>query len=171
MPDQFDQLSTRDAVITIRSLGRRFDAVAGAALSDQAVFSRLDAVGPGGHSLPDLAIAASQALAFLGNEIERIIDTERPVVPRAVVDPDERTFDEGPPGRATIADAVRAIQDEASRLGDRLDHLEARAWTREAEVVGGGRAPLLDVVREAARTGITLLRAAEAQLEWLRSTS
>lgn len=168
--DQFDSLSPRDVVITIRSLGRRFGEVSGAARSDPAVFERLDAAGPGGTSLPELAIAASQELSFLGNEIDRVIDRADPVVPKAVLDPHERTFDQAP-GRATMTDAVSAIADESTRLGDRLDGLEPAAWGRRAAVAAGGDVQVLDLAREAARTGIRYLRAAEAQLEWLRSTS
>lgn len=170
MADQFDQLSPRDVVITIRSLGRRFEEVSGAARSDPAVFDRLDAAGPDGRSLPEIAIAASQALAFLGNEADRIIDHDDPVVPRAVVDPGERHF-EGPPGRATMTDAVAGLADESARLGDRLSAVEPAAWARSATVAGGGRVSLLEVARELARTGITHLRAAETQLAWLRSTA
>lgn len=170
MTDQFDSLSPRDVVITIRSLGRRFGEVSGAARSDPAVFAHLDAAGPHGRSLPDIVIGAAQALTFLGNEIDRVIDRSDAVVPRAVIDRDERTFDEAP-GRATMADAVEAIQAESTRIGDRLDRLEAKAWGREAELTGGGRVQLLEVAREAARTEIRELREAEQQLEWLKAIS
>jgi hypothetical protein len=168
--DQFDALSPRDAVITIRSLGRRFDEVSGAARSDQEVFERLDAAGPDGRSLPDIVISASQELAFLGNEVERALDRSEPVVPRAVVDDGERHF-EGAAGRATMTDAVAAITDETQRLGDRLDRLEPTGWGRSASVVGGGRVQVLELAREVARTGVRHLRAAQDQLEWLRETA
>jgi hypothetical protein len=167
--DQFDSLSPRDVVITIRSLGRRFGEISGAARSDPAVFDQLDAAGPHGRSLPDIVIAAAQAMSFLGNEIDRVIDRNDAVVPRAVVDPDERTFTEAP-GRATMADAVDAITAEATRIADRLDRLDAKAWGREAELTGGGRIQLMELAREAARTEIRELREAEVQLEFLQDT-
>lgn len=168
--DQFDSLSPRDVIITIRSLGRRFAEVSGAARSDPAVFERLDALGPSGSSLPDLVIAASQELAFLGNEIDRVIDRNDPVVPQAVLNPEERSFGEGR-GRATMTDAASAIDDESARVADRLDALEASAWGRRAAVAGGGQVQIVELAREAARTGVRYLRAAEAQLDWLRSSS
>ena len=170
MADQFAKLSPRDVVITIRSLGRRFDEVSGAARSDPEVFDRLDAAGPSGRSLPEIVVQASQELAMLGNEIERVIDRTDPVVPRAAVDPSERHFDQ-PPGRATMTDAAAAIADEVARVGDRLDRLEAAGWGRTAAVTGGGHVSLLDLVREMARTGVGQLRAAQEQLTWLRQNS
>jgi hypothetical protein len=166
--DQFDSLSPRDVVITIRSLGRRFGEISGAARSDPAVFDRLDAAGPHGRSLPEIAIAAAQALSFLGNELDRVIDRDDAVVPREAVSPDERTFVE-PPGRGTMADAVAAIAAESTRIADRLDRLDAKQWGRSADLTGGGRVELLALAREAARTEIRELREAEQQLEWLQS--
>jgi hypothetical protein len=170
MTDQFDSLSPRDVVITIRSLGRRLDEISGAARSDEDVFAHLDAVGPSGRSLPDIAISASQAVAFLANEVDRMIDRLEPVVPRAAVEPDERDFGE-PPGRATMTDAVAALADEADRIAERLDRLEPSGWARSAAVVGGGRVDLLDLARELARTGVLHVREATHQLAWLREIS
>lgn len=170
MTDQFAKLSPRDVVITIRSLARRFDEVSGAARSDPDLFQRLDAPGPGGRSLPDIVVRASQELILLGNEIDRLIDRTEPVVPRAAIDPTQRHFDQ-PPGRGTMTDAAAAIADEAGRVGERLDRLEAPEWGRTAAVAGGGEVSLLDLAREMARTGVGELRAAQEQLRWLRETS
>jgi hypothetical protein len=168
--DQFDSLSPRDAAITIRSLGRRFGEISGSARSDPAVFAQLDATGPHGRSLPEIVIAAAQALSFLGNEIDRVIDRDDAVVPREAVTPADRSFLEAP-GRATMSDAVDAIAAESTRLADRLDGLDATRWARSAALTGGGRVELLSLVREAARTEIRELREAEVQLEWLRSAA
>jgi hypothetical protein len=167
--DQFSSLSPRDVVITIRSLARRFDEVARAA-DDPDLAERVDAVGPGGRSLSDVVTAAAQDLAFLGNEVDRVIDRSHPVVPRAALVASERSFD-GAPHRAGLADAVEAIGVEANRVADRLDHMPASGWSREAAVAGGGRVALVDLARELARTGVGHLRAATAQLDWLRDTA
>lgn len=169
MTDQFDSLSPRDVVITLRSLGRRFGEVDGAARSDPAVFAHLDTAGSHGRSLPDIVVEAAQALSFLGNEVDRVIDRDDAVVPRAALEPDERSFTE-PPGRATMADAVQSIAAESDRVAARLDRLEAKAWAREADVTGGGRTSLLELARECARTAIRDLRDAEEQLEWLQAS-
>lgn len=164
MADRYDALAPKDLIITLRSLRRRFDEVVGPVLADPDLKPRIDEVGAGGASLGQLVDGAAQDLTLLGQAIETIVGRADPSVAGQVVQPaDARSGDRQP-----LDKAARAVGDQADAMADHLDDVEPDGWNRTATTDDGGSVDLVTVARQAVRSGVEGLRAAEQQLSELR---
>ncbi len=164
--ERFSQLAPRDVSITLRSLRRRFGAIAGAI--NRPELSRLvDAPGPDHHSLTSLLTTAAQAMSVISNETERALDHDEPVIAGAALRAAERTFTDD--RTWSVAQSIDSLADDAERIAERLERATAAEQARSVAVVGGGETNPLDLARELGRTAIEALEEAEKQLAWMRA--
>ncbi len=167
MADRYDSLTPTNLVATLRSFERRFGAVTGPMRSDPELLARADTPGPDGQSMVSLSNRALRAVSMLAAEAERIATHVDPVCLAESFD--EASWTDGSVPAATMTEATDVIGRSANELADRLDALQPDEWARTASITGGGSIRLIDVVQSIAREGIETLRAAERQLDWLRS--
>lgn len=170
MADQFDSLAPRDIAITLRSLGRRFGLVLAAPEAPD-LAPALEVSGPDGLTLGDIVASTAQAISFVGGEFERSLDHSDPLLPAGAIDPEQRR--PAAPGQAPrpgqgsggLQAGVAQITKAGEHLADRIDSASSQSLEREIKVVGHSPTTPLAIGRELARTAVTGLRAAEAQLE------
>lgn len=165
MADRYDSLAPKDLIITLRSMRRRFDEVIGPVLADPDLKPRIDEPGTDGHSMGQLVDGVAQDLALLDDAVDTIATRADPTVSDDVINPSKARAG----NRLTLDKAARAIGDRADAMADRLDDVEPDGWNRTATTNSGATIDLVTVVRQAARFGIEGLRAAEQQLQALRS--
>ncbi len=168
MSDRFSKLAPRDVAITLASLGRRFDGVAKSASAESRLIELHDAPGPDGSSIRSILTEAAQVLSFIGNEVDRSVSSQEPVVPKAAIDSSERSFLENP-GSPALDQSVDAITSAANAAGSAVGDASSDTLGRNVAITGGGSTTPIDLAREMARTGIAFLGAAENQVEWLQS--
>ena len=166
MTDRFDQLAPRDVIITLRSLRRRFDVVATAA-GHPNLGALIDAPGADQPSLAEILTKTAQAVAVIANETERALDHDQPLVAAAAIDRDALVFTDD--RTWPLARAVESVADDAERIAERMEAATAGEQARKVDVVGGGDSTPLALAQELSRTAINALRAAEDQLDWMRS--
>ncbi len=165
MADRYDSLAPKDLIITLRSMRRRFDQVAGPMLADPDLKAKIDEPGPDGLSLGQVVDGVAQDLALLDEAVETIATRADPSVNAHVTDPIKGRAGD----RLMLDKAARAIGDSADAMAERLDDVEPDGWNRTASTSDGRTVDLVTVVRQAARSGIEGLRVAEQQLQVLRS--
>lgn len=168
MADQYDKLNPTNLVVTLRSLRRRYDAVAGAVRSDPDLLSRKDEPGPQGDSMSTIMNRAFRAVTLLGTEATRVATTIDPVSPAGAFDPEEWARVDAPP--ATLQESADSIAATADELADILDRLNSGEWLLTTRITGGGKQSLIEIVRSLVRVAVEELRQAETQLTWLRET-
>ncbi len=168
MSDRYDLLSPKDLIITLRSLARRYGAVAGPMRSDPDLFGRIDEPGPSERSMGELLSETSGHFAALVTESLHLANQTAPVISGTAVGGSSRA---SAGSRLPIEQAVASIEGNAEALADNLDRLDGDGWARSAPLDSGGSIDLITVVRSAVRTAIEGLRAAESQLEHLRQNS
>jgi len=152
-----------DAVAALRSFGRRWRTALLSLPDDDEAEERCHRIGPDGHSAVDLANDTVATLAALSRVVDDLVRSDHPVVLAALMDPAARLFD------GVTVDDVGEVLDllaaEATALADRAAGLARKEWSRTGALSGGGgTVTVLDVVREAVRTGSDNLRAAERAL-------
>lgn len=162
MADRYDSLAPQDLITTLRSLRRRFGAVAGPLRSDPELFERIDEPGPDGRSMGDILSHTAERVETLSAEAMRFAVHTEPTISGAALHP----ADHHPP-RQPIESAVASIERNAEALAATLDHQDADSWTRDATVDTGGQIDLVTLVRGTVREAIEGLRAAEKRLEQL----
>ncbi len=162
MGDRFAGLAPRDTAITLRSLRRRYK---GAAALAREAENRHTAVGPSSSSLIDLANEAAQISAMIGNEIDRSLDHETPVVPSAAIEASERHFVGTTP--LDLAAAIAEMADQAELAADRIERSTASQLSRPVSVVGGGSTTPLALGQEMARSLIRQLDTITTHVEWM----
>lgn len=168
MSDRYDLLSPKDLIITLRSLARRYTAVAGPMRSDPELFGRVDEPGPNGQSMGEVLSETSVRFTALATETLHLANQSEPVISGTAIAPSPR-----PPSsdRLPIEQATASIEGNAEALADTLDRQDGDGWARTAALDSGGSIDLITLVRSAVRAAIEGLRAAEAQLEHLRQNA
>jgi hypothetical protein len=151
------ELSPADAVVALRSFPRRFREVL--ALRGGETESALHRNGPDGRSALEHVDLAGRDLAVLGDAVARALTEDRPTLHPAVADAGARAYAVDPGVDATAA--LDLVSSEAGALADRVEHVDAAAWSRVVTVAGAGERTAADILREAVQTTAAHLRAAE----------
>ena len=156
-----------DAVVALRSLGRRWGALFAGLGEDESVDALAHRPGADGRSALDHAVRATRTLSLLGRAVDQALVDDDAVLHPAVGDPAQRVWDEQ--AAADVDDAIAELAHEAQRLADRIEHVPAGEWQRRARVAGqDADVGALEVVWDAVDSALADLKAAEATLREVR---
>ncbi len=159
------RLSPKDAVVALRSLPRRFR-TALRPIDDDTLDELAERIASSGHSPLDHLVDADRSLTLLHQALEQVLHHDQPVLAPAVTDPAGR---EWPATRGDLATELGHLESTAVGFADGADRVPAADWGRTGTVAGAGTTvEALDLLREAVRTGVTDLRAAQRDLDEVR---
>lgn len=155
-----------DAVVALRSLGRRYRSLFAGLGDDEAPDDLASRSGADGRSALDHVVAATRTVTFLGQALEKTLVEDDPVLHPAVVNRAER---EWPAAEGTVEERVDELVREADRLADRAADVAAAGWGRTARVADHD-APVTatDVLWDAVDSAVAHLKAAEQTLREVR---
>jgi len=158
--------SPADAVVALRSLGRRWRGVIDGLGDDESPDDLAHRVGSGGLAVGDHAVRATRTLSLLDRALEQVLVDEAAVLHPAVGDPAQRTGD----GQTRpVDDLIAELAHEAERLADRADRVTAADWSRRASVTGGGSdVSALDLLWDAVDSAVAALKDADRTLREVR---
>ena len=160
----FAKLSPSDGAVTLRSLARRFRSSLRPTDDDNLdEFARR--VGSGGSAPIDHLVDASRSVALLHESLRKMLREHQPVLAPGVTDTSARAWP-GEPG--SLEDELDLLGTEAEAFAVTVERAGSDAWSRTATVAGGDELTALDVLREAVRTAITDLRAADQVMTEVR---
>jgi hypothetical protein len=156
-----------DAVVALRSLGRRWRGLFAGLGEDESPDDLAHRIGGDGRSALDHTVRATRTISLLGRAVEQALVADDAVLHPAVGDPSQREWKDQTTG--TVDDAIAELAHEAERLADRVDRVTADEWRRRARVAGRDAdvAPL-DVLWDAVDSAVAELRAAERTLREVR---
>ncbi len=142
-------LSPSDAIVALRSFGRRFRAIGVPEPDDE---DDTDAEPTGGRIEEALASAAgaASAIAAVGEQLQHVLVDDSP----AVGPTPDRTRPAVPP-----ADAIERLEAAAAGIADLAARQPPTAWSRTGRRAGSP-VTAADLLREAVRIGAEALRAA-----------
>lgn len=158
-----------DAVVALRSLGRRYRGLFAGRGEDESPDDLAHRNGSDGRSALDHVVAATRTLTFLGRALDQVLVEADPVLHPAVADPAER---EWPDASGTVDERVSELAWEADRLADRVEHVPAEQWLRHGRVAGhDATASAESILWDAVDTAVSHLKAAERTLAEVRARS
>jgi len=151
-----------DAVVALRSLGRRYREVL-VAPGDEASIDELAARnGSAGRSALDEVLAATRTITFLGRALEQVLLEDDPVLHPAVASQDERDW---PSATGTVHERVSELAWEADALADRVERVSAEDWSRRGRVAGhDATSSAAEILWDAVDAAVAHLRAVERTL-------
>lgn len=156
-----------DAVVALRSLGRRWRGLFAGLGEDEAPDDLAHRPGADGRSAIDHAVHATRTLSLLGRAVEQALVDDDAILHPAVADPAQRTWE--PVGDVTVDAAIDELAHEAERLADRVERVTADEWTRRARVAGhDADVSPLEVLWDAVDTALAERKAAESTLREVR---
>lgn len=156
-----------DAVVALRSLGRRFRAIFAGLEDDESPEDLAHRMGSDGRSALDHVTAAVRSITFLGRALEQLLVEDDPVLHPAVGDPAGRAWAAAPEG--TIEERLAELAGAAEALADRADRVAAADWGRAARVAGqDGTVSASSVLWDAVDTAVDHLKSAERTLRDVR---
>ncbi|MEX2292174.1 MAG: hypothetical protein WD691_00180 [Acidimicrobiales bacterium] len=154
-----------DAIVALRSLGRRFREVF-ASDDDEAVDELAQRNGTDGHSAFDHVVAAGHTIAFLGRALDLVLIEDDPVLHPAVLDARERAW---PDATGTVHERLSELSWEAEAVAERAERVPAHDWTRHGRVAGHDRTvSAAEVVWDAVDSAVMHLKAAGSTLRQVR---
>lgn len=157
----------RDAVVALRSLGRRWRGLFAGLGEDESPDDLAHRPGADGRSALDHALHATRTLSLLGRAVEQTLWEEDAVLHPAVGDAGQRVWEAQAAG--SVDDSLDELAHEADRLAARVEHVPADEWRRKARVAGqdADTSPL-EVLWDAVDAAVADLKAAEATLREVR---
>ncbi len=164
------RVSPADAAVTLRSLPRRYRALFAAAATpdDPGGDELVRRVGPDGRAALDHLALATRGLVLVGHALGQVLVQDSPFVHAAVTDPAARDYAPVAGHDATVADLLDELATVAEALATRIERTAAGDWSRTGRSDGATTVTALDLAREAVRTGVAHLRAAETTLAAVR---
>lgn len=158
-----------DAVVALRSLGRRYRGLFAGLGDDESPDDLAHRNGGDGRSALDHAAAATRTLTFLGRALDQALVDDDAVLHPAVADPAAR---EWPDATGTVDDGLDELARAAEQLADRADRVSAGEWVRAARVAGhDASVGALAILWDAVDSAIAHLTAAERTLREVRGRS
>jgi hypothetical protein len=155
-----------DAVVALRSLGRRYRGLFAGLGDDDAPDDLAQRNGRDGHSALDHVVAATRTVTFLGRALEQVLVDDDPVLHPAVLDPTERAW---PDGSGSVEERVSELAWEADHLADRVGRVPAHDWARQGRVAGNDATVSASAILwDAVDSAVEHLRAAERTLDEVR---
>lgn len=151
-----------DAVVALRSLGRRYRSVFAGREGEESPEELAHRNGPDGRSALDHVAAATRTITFLGRALEQTLVEDDPILDPAVSEPAER---EWPDATGAVEDRLSELAWEAEALADRVEHVPAADWAREARVARhDAQVRALSLLWDAVDSAIAHLHQAEQTL-------
>jgi hypothetical protein len=155
-----------DAVVALRSLGRRFRGLFAGLEADESPEDLAHRNASDGRSALDHVVAATRTLTFLGRALEQVLVEDDPVLHPAVLDRAER---EWPTASGTVEERVSELAWEADHLADRADRVGAHDWSRQGRVARhDATVSATEVLWDAVDSAVEHLRSAERALTEVR---
>lgn len=158
------RLTPQDAVVTLRSLPRRFR-TALRPVDDDGLDELAERVASSGRSPLDHLVDADRSLTLLHRALDQVLHHDQPVLAPATIDPAARDW---PPAHGGLEVELAHLEATAVAFADRAARVPAPEWGRTGTVAGGGPIDALDLLREAVRTAVTDLRAAQQSMDEVR---
>ncbi len=165
------RVAPSDAAVTMASLPRRFGSLfatpmAGPDLDDEPDPDDLaHRIGPDGRSAADHLALVVRTLGLLERALGDVVVRDRPVLHPAVLDEAARTWEAGD---QPVGDLLHELDGAAEDMAARIRRTPAGDWDRSATIAGGGAVAALDLAREAVRTAVDHLAAADQVLAAVR---
>lgn len=151
-----------DAVVALRSLGRRYRGLFAGLGEDESPDELAHRSGSDGRSALDHVVAATRTITFLGRALEQVLVEDDPILHPAVADPAERDW---PEATGTVDERVSELAWEADLLADRVVHVAAKDWARQGRVAGrDANASASSILWDAVDSAVAHLKAAERTL-------
>lgn len=160
------RLSPGDAVAALRSYPRRFRSTFAPVDDDENFEELAHQDGPDGISAVTATADTVRTWRILGDALQQIRVADTPIVPRAVVDPAERSWET--PVQETVNSVLDQLDEHAAELAEAAAAISGDQWNRSAEVSGGGTVTAFEVVKEAVRVGHDGLDVVERTLASVR---
>lgn len=155
-----------DAVVALRSLGRRYRGVFAGLGDDESPDELAHRNGSEGRSSIDHIVAATRTITLLGRALEQVLVDDDPVLHPAVADPAERDWSET---SGTVEERIAELAWEADHLADRAAHVAAQDWARHARVAGrDATASAASILWDAVDSAVEHLKGAERTLREVR---
>lgn len=164
------RVSPADAAVTLRSLPRRYRGLFAAAArpDDPGGDDLVRRLGPDGHAALDHLALATRGLVVIGHALGQVLIQDDPYLHVAVTDATAREYAPVAGHDPTAADLLGELATVAEALATRIERTPAGDWSRTGRTEGTTAVTALDLAREAVRTGIAHLKAAEATLAAVR---
>lgn len=155
-----------DAVVALRSLGRRYRGLVAGLGDDVSPDDLAHRNGSDGRSALDHVVAATRTITFLGRALEQVLVSDDSVLHPAVLDPAER---EWPDASGRVDELVDELAREAERVADRVDRIDASAWTRHGRVAShDATVSAAEILWDAVDSAVAHLKSAERTLAEVR---
>lgn len=155
-----------DAIVALRSLGRRYRALFAGLGADESPDDLAHRNGSDGRSALDHVVAATGTITFLGRALEQVLVENDPVLHPAVADPARR---EWPDATGLVEERVSELTWAADALAGRLEHVAAADWARQARVADHDAATSsAAILWDAVDSAVEHLKAAERTLGEVR---
>lgn len=156
-----------DAVVALRSLERRWRGLFAGLSEDESADDLAYRVGSDGASALDHAVRATRTLSLLGRAVEQALADDDAVLHPAVGDVSLRVWDDQ--ALSSVNDAIDELAHEAEHLAERVSHVTASEWQRNARVAGqDADVSVLDVLWDAVDSSVAELSSAERTLRQVR---
>ena len=152
--DRYALLKPPNLVTALRSFPRRYREVLSTAPPEPELLMRpVD-----GHTVLALVADTAHSLELLDHAVEQTLVHDVPALASTVLDASARRS--GANSTSTSSLLLEQLAAHATALADRLDHAPTADWSRTAKV-DGAAVRVVDLVREAVRTGAENLRLLE----------
>lgn len=155
-----------DAVVALRSLGRRFRSIFAGLGEDESPDDLARRPGARGLSAFDHVAAASRALTTRGRALDEILVSDQPTLEPTSLDTHEREAEQQPGG--TVEERVSELDIDANRLADRAERVGAREWARTGKLDDGTTLSASEVLWQAVDGALGHLKDAERVLREVR---
>jgi hypothetical protein len=155
-----------DAIVALRSLGRRYRALFAGLGEDEAPDDMAHRVGAQGHSAFDHMAAASRTLTTTGRALDHVLVEDDPVLDPMSTRTSEREAEQQPGG--TVEERLSELEIDANRLADRASRTSARDWGRSGRLDDGFTVTAADLLWSAVDAAIEHLKSAGQILDEVR---
>jgi hypothetical protein len=146
------QVSPQDAIVTLRSLRRRF----------AEAFDEAEGAGLPGLSLSEHAAATATALEAIGSALERVMVADDPEITLPSVN-----LGGGAGADQNPATVLARLDDVARSVADAMAKIHGQDWARTGRTPAG-KVSALDIARLGVRIGVEHLRAVEQAIRAAR---
>jgi hypothetical protein len=158
--------SPSDAIVALRSLGRRFRGLFAGLGDDESPDDLAHRNGSDGRSALDHAAAAARTITFLGRALDQTLVDDDAMLHPAVADPAQR---EWPDATGTVDEVVDELARAGDQLADRAAKVSAGEWDRTGRVAGhDASTTALSILWDAVDSAIEHLKSAERTLHEVR---
>ena len=155
-----------DAVVALRSLGRRFRALFAGLEDDESPDDLAHRVGEKGRSAFDHLTAASRMLTTHDRALEQVLVEDDPALDPMSTDTHEREAEQQRSG--SVEERISELQIDADSLAERADRAGAHDWERSGRLDDGGSVTASEILWDAVDRAVDHLRDAGRVIDEVR---